>query len=93
MTDATVAPPLIEARDLTRHFKVGGTWSRKRLHAVDNVNLSIRPREIVALAGESGSGKSTVARLLAQVYRPTGGDILYQGRSLASLHTRRQRLQ
>jgi len=93
MTDATVAPPLIEARDLTRHFKVGGTWSRKRLHAVDNVNLCIRPREIVALAGESGSGKSTVARLLAQVYRPTGGDILYQGRSLASLHTRRQRLQ
>jgi peptide/nickel transport system ATP-binding protein len=86
------APPLIEARDLTRHFRVGGTLSRKRLHAVDNVNLSIRPREIVALAGESGSGKSTVARLLAQVYRPTSGDILFQGRSLASLHTRRQRL-
>jgi peptide/nickel transport system ATP-binding protein len=93
MTDPAAVPPLIEARDLTRHFKVGGTWSRKRLHAVDNVNLSIFPREIVALAGESGSGKSTVARLLAQVYRPTSGEILYQGRSLASLRTRRQRLQ
>jgi peptide/nickel transport system ATP-binding protein len=93
MTDPAAVPALIEARDLTRHFKVGGTWSRKRLHAVDNVNLSIFPREIVALAGESGSGKSTVARLLAQVYRPTSGEILYQGRSLASLRTRRQRLQ
>jgi peptide/nickel transport system ATP-binding protein len=91
--DVGGAPPLIETRDLTKHFKVGGTFSRKRLHAVDNVNIAIRRKEIVALAGESGSGKSTVARLLAQVYRPTGGDILYQGRSLASLRTRRRRLE
>jgi peptide/nickel transport system ATP-binding protein len=71
---------------------VGGTFSSKRLHAVDNVNISIRRKEIVALAGESGSGKSTIARLLAQVYRPTSGEILYQGRSLASLRTRKERL-
>jgi oligopeptide/dipeptide ABC transporter ATP-binding protein len=91
--DVGGVPPLIETRDLTKHFKVGGALSRKRLHAVDNVNIAIRRKEIVALAGESGSGKSTVARLLAQVYRPTSGEIRYQGRSLASMRTRRQRLE
>jgi len=84
--------PLIETRNLTRHFKVGGTFSSKRLHAVDDANIVINSREIVALVGESGSGKSTMARLLAQVYKPTSGQILYQGRSLADLHGRAQKL-
>ena len=83
-------PPLIETRDLTRHFKVGGVLSRRTLHAVDDVNLRIGRKEIVALVGESGSGKSTIARLLARVYTPTSGDIRYQGRSLASMRTRRR---
>jgi peptide/nickel transport system ATP-binding protein len=87
------ALPLLQTRDLTRHFRVGGTFSSKRLHAVDNANITIRRREIVALAGESGSGKSTIARLLAQVYKPTSGDILYQGRSLASFQSRKERLE
>jgi peptide/nickel transport system ATP-binding protein len=67
--------PLLETRGLTRHFRVGGTFSRKRLHAVDDVDLTIGEREIVALVGESGSGKSTIARLLARVYEPTAGEI------------------
>jgi oligopeptide/dipeptide ABC transporter ATP-binding protein len=84
--------PLIETRGLTRHFKVGGNFSRKTLHAVDDANIVINRKEIVALAGESGSGKSTIARLLARVYQPTSGDILYQGTSLSSMRTRRQSL-
>src|SRR5437763_7899376 len=83
------AVPLIETRNLTRHFKVGGNFSRKRLHAVDDVNLVINRREIVALVGESGSGKSTIARLLAQVYQPTSGEILYQGRPLSARRNRK----
>jgi oligopeptide/dipeptide ABC transporter ATP-binding protein len=83
---------LLETRGLTRHFKVGGTFSRKRLHAVDDVDLTINEREIVALVGESGSGKSTIARLLAQVYRPTSGDIVYQGRSLSTVRGRKAQL-
>jgi peptide/nickel transport system ATP-binding protein len=83
---------LIETRGLTRHFKVGGTFSRKRLHAVDDVNLSIGSREIIALVGESGSGKSTIARLLARVYEPTSGEILYQGRALSTIRRRRDLL-
>jgi peptide/nickel transport system ATP-binding protein len=83
---------LLTTRGLTRHFRVGGTFSRKRLHAVDDVNLTINEREIVALVGESGSGKSTIARLLAQVYRPTAGEIVYRGRPLATLHGRKAQL-
>jgi peptide/nickel transport system ATP-binding protein len=85
-------PPLLETRALTRHFKVGTGLSRRALHAVDDVDLVINRKEIVALVGESGSGKSTVARLLARVYRPTSGEIRYQGRTLTTVRGRRAQL-
>ena len=85
--------PILETRGLSRYFPVGGFFARKRLHAVDGVDLAIAPREIVALVGESGSGKSTIARLIARVYRPTAGDILYHGRSVTALRSRRARLE
>jgi peptide/nickel transport system ATP-binding protein len=69
--------PLLRSDHLTRHFKIGGALSRRTLHAVDDVSFSIGQREIVALAGESGSGKSTIARLLARVYAPTSGEIYF----------------
>jgi peptide/nickel transport system ATP-binding protein len=81
--------PLLEARGLSRTFRVGGMRSRGTLHAVDDADFAIGAGEIVALVGESGSGKSTIARLLAQVYRPSGGDILFEGTSLAALRSRR----
>ncbi len=84
--------PLIATRNLTRHFKVGGNFSRKRLHAVDDANIFIHSREIVALVGESGSGKSTIARLLAQVYKPTSGEIYFRGKPLSQLRGRKDRL-
>jgi len=83
---------LLHTRGLSRHFKVGGTFSGKRLHAVDDVDLTINTREIIALVGESGSGKSTIARLLARVYKPTTGEIIYQGRSLETLRHRKDLL-
>jgi peptide/nickel transport system ATP-binding protein len=82
--------PLLETRGLTKHFRMGGTVARHTLHAVDDAKLIIESNEIVALVGESGSGKSTLARLLARVYRPTSGEILYQGRPLSGMRTRRQ---
>jgi oligopeptide/dipeptide ABC transporter ATP-binding protein len=84
--------PLLETRGLTRHFRIGGGLRKKTLHAVDDANIVINRQEIVALAGESGSGKSTVARLLARVYRPTAGEILYQGRSLTDIKSRKDQL-
>jgi len=84
--------PLIRTEGLTRHFRVGKLLSRQVLHAVDEVNLTIGRGEIVALVGESGSGKSTIARLLARVYKPTSGEIYFEGKPLSRVRTRKDRL-
>ncbi len=84
--------PLLRTTGLTRHFGLGGLFSKQILHAVDDFELTIAEREIVALVGESGSGKSTVARLLARLYKPTKGEIHYRGRSLGSLRSRKDTL-
>ncbi len=90
--------PLLRAEHLSRHFKIGGALSKRTLHAVDDVNFQIGQREIVALAGESGSGKSTIARLLARVYQPTSGEMYFSqgeedpGTPLSAMRSRRARL-
>jgi peptide/nickel transport system ATP-binding protein len=83
---------LLRTERLTRHFKIGGMLSRQTLHAVDDVSFSIGEREIVALAGESGSGKSTIARLLARVYTPTSGEVYFEGKPLSAIRSRRDAL-
>jgi peptide/nickel transport system ATP-binding protein len=80
---------ILRTEGLTRHFRIGSTLSQRTLHAVDNVSISIGERQIVALAGESGSGKSTIARLLAKLYKPTSGEIYFQDRPLSSIRSRR----
>jgi peptide/nickel transport system ATP-binding protein len=87
-----VSEPLLHTEGLTRHFRVGKLFSGQVLHAVDDVNFEIGRGEIVALVGESGSGKSTIARLLARVYKPTSGEIYFEGRPLSSLRGRKERL-
>src|SRR5258708_4347317 len=87
------AEPLIKTVGLTRHFRVGGPFSRRMLHAADDITLPVGANETAALVGGSGSGKSTVARLLARVSRPPSGDILYRGRSLSHRRSHRARLE
>ncbi|HEY6481165.1 MAG TPA: ABC transporter ATP-binding protein [Streptosporangiaceae bacterium] len=79
---------LLRTEGLAKHFRIGNALSRRTLHAVDDVSLAIGEREIVALAGESGSGKSTIARLLAKLYRPTAGEIWFQGQPVSRLRSR-----
>jgi oligopeptide/dipeptide ABC transporter ATP-binding protein len=96
-TTATLVPtdadlPLLETVKLSKHFRLGGFFSKRQLHALDDVDLRIGAREIVALVGESGSGKSTMARVLAMVYRPTSGAVYFEGRELSTLRSRRDLL-
>jgi peptide/nickel transport system ATP-binding protein len=73
-----VSPTLLEADGLRVSFPGRGRVAR----AVDGVNLAIRPGEIVALVGESGCGKTTLARTLLGLQRPTNGTVRYRGEPL-----------
>jgi len=84
--------PLLRVERLSKHFKIGNALSRKTLHAVDDASFSVGERQIVAVAGESGSGKTTVARVLARIYKPTSGEVYFQGKPLSAIRSRRDRL-
>ena len=78
----------LEVRGLTKHFAVGSTLHRSRLHAVDDVSFELRAGTVTALVGESGSGKSTVARLLARLVEPTDGTVLFEGSDVSRARRR-----
>jgi len=84
--------PLLRVDRMSRHFKIGSAVSRRTLHAVDDMSFSVGEHEIVAIAGESGSGKSTVARVLAKIYKPTSGEVYFQGKPLSAFRSRREKL-
>ncbi|MEU6719235.1 ABC transporter ATP-binding protein [Nonomuraea sp. NPDC046802] len=75
---------VLEGRNLTKHFTAArgprGRLGRKPpVRAVEDVSIALRAGSVTALVGESGCGKSTVARLLAQVYPATSGEVLLRG--------------
>ncbi len=70
---------LIEVDRLTKVFALGSMLSRIRITAVDNVSFYIKPAEIFALAGESGCGKTTTARMILGFEEPTSGTIAHRG--------------
>ena len=55
------------------------------VRALDSIDLSVMPGEVVALAGENGAGKSTLLRALAGDLRPTSGEIMFRGRALGGM--------
>jgi oligopeptide transport system ATP-binding protein len=87
--------PLMAAHDLVKHFSLtrGVLLSREvgRVHAVDGVSLEIAEGETVGLVGETGCGKSTVARLLARLLEPTSGRVVYQGTDITDWSRRQLR--
>jgi peptide/nickel transport system ATP-binding protein len=88
---SAVGEPLLVMDDVARVFDVSPPWLNRvlerkpqvLLHAVAGVTLSIRRGETLGLVGESGCGKSTVARLIVGLYAPTRGTIRYDGVVLA----------
>jgi len=77
--------PVIQAKKLHKEFLVTGTMLRKRkLVAVDEVNLTIDEGECLGLVGESGCGKSTVGRILLNLLEPTSGSVYFNGIDLTS---------
>ena len=71
---------LLEVNNLTKVFSLGSVLSRIRITAVENVSFDIKPAEIFALAGESGCGKTTAARMILGFEQPTSGEIVYKGK-------------
>ena len=88
--------PLLGARGASRCFPGAepGPLARLRgarasvLHAVQDIDLDVAPREALGLVGESGCGKSTLGRMLSGILPPSAGEILWRGRPVASLRGR-----
>lgn len=74
---------LIEIRHLKEYFNINvGLFKSKPLKAVDNVSFDIKRGETLGLVGESGCGKTTVGRTILNLYKPTDGDIIYNGKPI-----------
>ncbi len=92
MTDG---PPLLETRDLVKHFHLNRSVAEmfrraapRAIHAVDGVSVSVRAGETLGLIGESGSGKTTLGWLVSRLYPPTSGQILFEGADITRLEGR-----
>lgn len=73
--------PILESRNVAREYRM----KAETVRALSDVSVSVERGEFVAILGSSGSGKSTLLNLFGGLDRPTGGEILFDGRSLAPL--------
>ena len=86
---------LVRVEHVVKHFPVQSTSLRKGaeevVHAVDDVSLEIRRGETLGLVGETGCGKSTLARCVTRLYNLTSGTITFEGEDISALSRRRMR--
>jgi oligopeptide/dipeptide ABC transporter ATP-binding protein len=79
---------LLDVKNLKMHFPVkGGLFQRQvdTIYAVDDISFYIKAGETLGLVGESGCGKSTLGRAVLRLYKPTAGEILFEGKDIAKL--------
>ena len=86
---------LVEVRNLQMYFPVSSGMLFQRtvayVKAVDNVSFTVKRGETLGLVGESGCGKTTTGRCILQLYKPTAGQIIFDGEDLTQLNTKRMR--
>ncbi len=91
MSDTYQRKPLVEVKDLKQYFDINmGFFRTKPLKAVDGVTFSIQKGETLGLVGESGCGKTTVGRTMLHLYKPTGGEVWYDGKKIETADDIRQ---
>lgn len=73
---------LIEIKNLTKKFKVKQRGKPYMLMAVNDVSLKIEEGKCIGLVGESGCGKTTLGKLISRLEKPSGGDVLLEGKSI-----------
>jgi len=95
MSDAV--PPLVELRSVSQRFVkpldlaekifnlLGGKLRAEVVHAVDDVSFHVAEGEVVGLVGETGCGKSTIGRIVADILAPSEGEVFYRGREKGTL--------
>ncbi|MDE0582968.1 MULTISPECIES: ABC transporter ATP-binding protein [Planococcus] len=79
---------LLEIRNLKKYYPVTGGFFKRTIgnvKAVDDVSFAIRKGETLGLVGESGCGKSTAGRTILRLMKPTGGEILFEGKDITRL--------
>ena len=88
----TKTKPLLEIRDLKQHFpiKTGSIFNREvgAIRAVDGISFDVYPGETLGIVGESGCGKSTTVRSIAQLHKPTSGSVIFNGIDMVKADTR-----
>ena len=83
--------PLLEVKNPKEYFDINvGLFKTKPLKAVDDVSFTIRKGETLGLVGESGCGKTTVGRTILHLYKPTAGEIIYDGKPIKTKEDVRQ---
>ncbi|MBP5301537.1 MAG: ABC transporter ATP-binding protein [Bacilli bacterium] len=83
---------ICEIKNLKIFFKISDGFFKKRiLKAVDDVSLKINKNEILCIVGESGCGKTTLGKAILNIYQPTSGEIIFNGKNIAKLNSSEQK--
>ncbi|MCG7588446.1 ABC transporter ATP-binding protein [Photobacterium sp. OFAV2-7] len=88
-----MSQPIIEVKNVVKEFLAGGMGSKDIFRALNDISFKLYKGRTLALVGESGCGKSTCARLITKVHEPTQGEILFNGKDITDITSRKELLE